>query len=134
MRQGRPVSLRREELLQLAAYRPVLPSLAQEQQRILFRTQLLLRDSDLRRLQPHHVSEQDLPGVGRVPVLEFHQKKTGDEVRLPLPPLAASIWQHWQGRVPVISLQERNECLKNLAEAAGLDRTFVRVRFRAGKP
>jgi hypothetical protein len=36
--------------------------------------------------------------------------------------------------VPVISLQKRNEHLKELAEAAGLTRTFVRVRFRAGKP
>ncbi|QKG56972.1 site-specific integrase [Hymenobacter sp. BRD128] len=134
VRQGRPVSLRREELQQLASYRPTLPSLVQEQQRVLFQAQLLLRDSDLRRLQPHHVSEQDLAGVGRVLVLEFHQKKTGDEVRLPLPPLAAAIWRQWQGRVPVISLQKRNEHIKELAEAAGLSRTFVRVRFRAGKP
>jgi hypothetical protein len=36
--------------------------------------------------------------------------------------------------VPVISLQKRNEYIKVLAEAAGLARTFVRVRFRAGKP
>jgi hypothetical protein len=93
VRQGRPVSLRREELLTLLAYRPTLPSLIQEQQRVAFQSQLLLRDSDLRRLQPHHVTEQELPGLGKVLVLEFYQKKTGDEVPLPLPPLAAVVWQ-----------------------------------------
>jgi len=134
VRQGRPVSLRREELLTLLAYRPTLPSLVHEQQRVAFQTQLLLRDSDLRQLQPHHISEQDLPGLGKTLVLEFYQKKTGDEVRLPLPPLAASIWQAWGGKVPVITLQKRNTRIKELAEAAGLTRTFVRVRFRAGKP
>lgn len=134
VRKGRPVSLRREELLTLLAYRPTLPSLVHEQQRVAFQSLLLLRDSDLRQLQPHHVSEQELPGLGKVLVLEFYQKKTGDEVRLPLPPLAASIWRNWGGKVPVITLQKRNEHIKALAEAAGLTRVFVRVRFRAGKP
>jgi hypothetical protein len=134
VRKGRPASLRREEWLTLLAYRPTFPYLVHEQQRVAFQSQMLLRDSDLRQLKPHHVSEQDLPGLGNVLVLEFYQKKTGDEVRLPLPPLAASIWRTWGGQVPVISLQKRNEYIKNLAEAAGLARTFVRVRFRAGKP
>jgi integrase len=134
VRQGRPVSLRREEFLALLAYRPTLPSLVHEQQRVAFQSMLLLRDSDLRQLQPHHVSEQELPGRGKVLVLEFYQKKTGDEVRLPLPPLAAAIWRDWSGQVPVITLQKRNTRIKELAEAAGLTRTFVRVRFRAGKP
>jgi len=134
VRKGRAVSLRREELLTLLAYRPTLPSLVHEQQRMAFQSLLLLRDSDLRQLQPHHVSEQELPGLGKVLVLEFYQKKTGDEVRLPLPPLAASIWRNWGGKVPVITLQKRNEHIKALAEAAGLARVFVRVRFRAGKP
>ncbi len=34
----------------------------------------------------------------------------------------------------MITLQKRNEYIKELAQVAGLDRTFVRVRFRAGKP
>jgi integrase len=134
VRKGRPVALRREEFLSLAAYRPKHPYLLREQQRVVFQTLLLLRDSDFRQLRAYHVTEQDLAGVGRVLVLEFHQKKTGDEVRLPMPPLAASIWQAWGGQPPIPTLQKRNEFIKELAEAAGLDRTFVRVRFRAGKP
>lgn len=72
--------------------------------------------------------------MGRVLVLEFHQKKTGDEVRLPLPPLAAAIWRSWSYEPPIITLQKRNEFIKELAEAAGLDRMFVRVRFRVNRP
>jgi integrase len=134
VRKGRPVALRREEFLTLAACQPPHPYLRREQERTLFQAQLLLRDSDFRQLRAYHVTEQDLPGTGRVLVLEFHQKKTGDEVRLPLPPLAAAIWRSWQGQPPMITLQKRNEYIKELAQAAGLSRTFVRVRFRAGKP
>jgi hypothetical protein len=91
VRKGRPVALRREEFLALAAFRPAHPYLQREQERVLFQAMLLLRDSDFRQLRAYHVTEQELAGVGRVLVLEFHQKKTGDEVRLPLPPLAAAI-------------------------------------------
>jgi integrase len=132
---GRAVSLRVEELQALASVE--LPEhhqyLHRERERLLFQTLLLLRDSDLRQLKPHHVSEQLLPGIGLTPVLEFHQVKTGHEVRLPLPPAAAAIWQRWQGQVPVVAQQKRNAYIKEIAEAAGLTRTFVRVRFRAGK-
>jgi integrase len=134
VRKGRPVALRREEFLALTAFRPAHPYLQREQERMLFQTMLLLRDSDFRQLRAYHVTEQELAGVGRVLVLEFHQKKTGDEVRLPLPPLAAAIWRGWSYEPPLITLQKRNEYIKELAEAAGLDRTFVRVRFRANLP
>jgi integrase len=134
VRKGRPVALRREEFLTLAAFKPAHPYLRREQERAIFQTMLLLRDSDFRQLRAYHVTEQELAGVGRVLVLEFHQKKTGDEVRLPLPPLAAAIWRNWNYEPPVISLQKRNEFIKELAQAAGLGRTFVRVRFRANKP
>jgi integrase len=134
VRKGRPVALRREEFLQLIAYRPAHPYLRREQERMVFQTMMLLRDSDFRQLRAYHVTEQELAGVGRALVLEFHQKKTGDEVRLPLPPLAAAIWRGWSYEPPVITLQKRNEFIKELVKAAGLDRTFVRVRFRANKP
>jgi integrase len=132
---GRAVSLRADELQALASVE--LPAqhqyLHRERERLLFQTLLLLRDSDLRQLKPHHVTLQQLPGIGLTPVLEFHQVKTGGEVRLPLPPAAADIWQRWEGKVPVIAQQKRNTYIKELAEAAGLTRTFVRVRFKAGK-
>jgi hypothetical protein len=79
---------------------------------------LLLRDSDFRQLRDYLVTEQELAGVGRVLVLEFRQKKTSDEIRLPLPPLAAAIWRAWSYEPPIITLQKRNEYTKKLAEAA----------------
>jgi hypothetical protein len=94
---------------------------------------LLLRVSDLRQLRPHHVSEMQLPGVGKVPVLSIRQAKTDDEVRLPLPPAAAAIWHKYQGALPVTVQQYRNRHMKQLMERAGLTCDFVRVRYIQGE-
>ncbi|GAA4362263.1 hypothetical protein GCM10023185_30050 [Hymenobacter saemangeumensis] len=137
VRFGRAATLRPEELdaIRTLDLNPRTQGyLIRERERLLFQTQMLIRDSDLRRIQPHHVTTEHLPGRGPVQLLAFHQKKTGDQVRFPLPPLAASIWQAWQGKVPVIAQQNRNQYLKELAQLAGLDRTFLRVRFKKGEP
>jgi hypothetical protein len=39
----------------------------------LLQTLLMLRDSDLRQLKPHHVTTLDLPDVGPTPVLSIRQ-------------------------------------------------------------
>jgi integrase len=62
-------------------------------------------------------------------VLSIRQVKTGDGVRLPLPPLAASIWTKYDGQLPVKVQQHRNRYMKLLMERAGLTRDFVRVRY-----
>jgi hypothetical protein len=96
VRHGRAPSLRIEELQALATCDATgQPHLLRQQQCLLFQSLLLLRDSDLRQLRPYHVTEQSIAGLGPVPVLEFYQKKMGDEVRLPLPPRAATIWAAW---------------------------------------
>jgi hypothetical protein len=58
VRVGRSPALRAEELQAVRdAVIPVQQQyLARERERLLFQTLLLLRDSDLRRVQPHHVS------------------------------------------------------------------------------
>jgi integrase len=99
-----------------------------------FQTLLLLRDSDLRSLRPHHVAPVDLPGHPATSVLTFRQDKTGDEVRLPLPPAAAAIWRWWEGRPPVPRQQERSRRLKQLARMAQFTRPFVRVRYVRNEP
>ncbi|MDO7846450.1 phage integrase SAM-like domain-containing protein [Hymenobacter sp. M29] len=137
VRFGRAVTLQQDELgaLRRVELDPVRQGyLIRERERLLFQTQMLVRDSDLRRIQPHHVTAEQWPGRGTVLVLSFHQKKTGDQVRFPMPPLAASIWQRWEGKVPLISQQKRNEYMKELAQLAGLERVFVRVRFKKGVP
>jgi hypothetical protein len=64
-----------------------------ERDMFLLQTLLLLRDSDLRKLRPHHVNLHELPGVGQQLILTIHQDKTTDEVRVPLAPLAADATQ-----------------------------------------
>jgi integrase len=133
VRYGRSPALQAAELRQLIAL-PLFeqPALEVERDMFLLQTLLLLRDSDLRQLRPHHVAEMDLPGAGRVPVMSLRQAKTGDEVRLPLPPLAAAIWRRYDGQLPVLAQQYRNRHMKQLMGRAGLTRDFVRVRYVQG--
>ena len=136
-RYGRAAALQASELRQLIAL-PLCPTkdaaLCVERDMFLLQTLLLLRDSDLRKLRPHHVSPHELPGVGQQLILTIHQDKTADEVRVPLPPLAADIWRRYEGQLPVLAQQYRNRHSKQLMERAGLVRTFVRVRFVQGVP
>lgn len=130
VRYGRSPALQADELRRLIAL-PVedQPFLSQARDLFLFQTMLLLRDSDLRQLRPHHVTQMDLPGVGQVAVMSIRQMKTGDEVRLPLPPAAVAIWDKYAGLLPVTAQQYRNRQMKELMELAGLTRAFVRVRY-----
>jgi len=133
VRYGRSPALQAAELRKLISL-PLFDeaALAQERDMFLLQMLLMLRDSDLRQLKPHHVTTLDLPGVGPTPVLSIRQVKTGDEVRLPLPPLAADIWSRYEGRLPVKVQQHRNRYMKLLMERAGLTRDFVRVRYVQG--
>ncbi|MGI4867839.1 MAG: hypothetical protein ACRYFZ_28235 [Janthinobacterium lividum] len=134
VRYGRSPALQAAELRKLISL-PLFDeeALAQERDMFLLQTLLMLRDSDLRQLKAHHVTTLDLPGVGPTPVLSIRQVKTGDEVRLPLPPLAADIWTKYQGQLPVKVQQHRNRYMKLLMERAGLTRDFVRVRYVQGE-
>jgi integrase len=134
VRYGRSPALQAHELRQLIAL-PLFEQDALEQERDLFllQTLLMLRDSDLRQLRPHHVAEMELPGAGRVLVMSIRQAKTGDEIRLPLPPLAAAIWRKYDGALPVSVQQYRNRHMKQLMERAKLTRPFVRVRYVQGE-
>jgi hypothetical protein len=108
VRYGRSPALQAAELRKLISL-PLFEqeAIVQERDMFLLQTLLMLRDSDLRQLKPHHVTTLDLPGVGPTPVLSIRQVKTGDEVRLPLPPLAASIWAKYTGGEMSIGLIKR---------------------------
>ncbi|MGY2133620.1 phage integrase SAM-like domain-containing protein [Hymenobacter sp. HD11105] len=133
-RYGRAASLGRDEFAQILQLTDLPAYLQREKERTVFQTLLLLRDSDLRKLKAHHVSLEDIAGVGRVHVLRLYQTKTNEYLTLPLSPEAARIWEAWQGKVPVVVQQKRNLFIKELAQAAGLTRGHVRVRFKMGKP
>lgn len=134
VRYGRAPALQVHELSRVLALDNLPADVAEERDLFLFQTFLLIRDSDLRQLRAHHVQPVELPGRGAVPVLTFRQAKTGDEVRVPLPPEAARIWQRWNGAPPLVVQQERNRRLKQLAYAAELTRPFVRVHYVQGVP
>ena len=128
VRYGRPPTLRRAEVLAILAAE-LSPELAQERDAFLLQLCLLLRDADLRALKPHHVSLRELPGRGAVLCVELYQQKTSEPVLIPLPPLAAAIWQRYEGRLPLVTQQKRNQRLKRIGQAAGLTREFVEVGF-----
>ncbi|RZK59588.1 MAG: hypothetical protein EOO59_07570 [Hymenobacter sp.] len=128
VRQGKAVGLRRAEVLELASA-PLLPHLDRDRNVFLFQLLLLLRDSDMRALQPHHAQTRELPGYGPTLCIELYQQKTGEPVLVPLPPLALAIWQHYHGRLPVLSNTHRNAAIRQAAEAAGLTREVVTVAF-----
>lgn len=128
VRYGKAVSLQRAEVLQLATV-PLPTSLDLHRNVFLFQLLLLLRDSDMRALRPHHVRHHDLPGYGPTLCAELYQQKTGEPVLVPLPPLAATIWQHYEGNLPVFSNFYRNEKTREAAAAAGLTREVVMVAF-----
>ena len=92
VRYGRAPTLRRTEVL--AILHAELPQdLAEERDVFMLQLLLLLRDVDLRSLKPHHISAHDLPGYGPTLCVELYQEKTGEPVRIPLPPPAAAIWE-----------------------------------------
>lgn len=137
VRYGRAPALQASEFAQLLALKDLSPEIEQERDLFVFQAMLLLRDSDLRALRPHHIQPVVLPGCGQVPVLTFRQAKTGDEVRLPLPPAAVAIWERMNsGAVPAALpvQQERNRRLKQLARVAQLTRPFVKVHYVKGEP
>jgi len=132
-RYGRAPALQQVELHALMALEFTDEDLRAEAALFTFQTLLLLRDSDLLAVRSHHVALVDLPGYPATPVLTFHQAKTGDEVRVPLPPAAAAIWQACRGVLAVPTQQERNRRMKQLARVAQLIRPFVRVQYVRGE-
>lgn len=128
VRHAKAVGLLRAEVLQLASA-PLPPHLDRDRNVFLFQVLLLLRESDLRALKPHHAQLRDLPGYGPTLCLELYQQKTGEPVLIPLPPLALTIWQHYNGRLPVLSNWHRNNAVREAAKEAGLTREVVTVAF-----
>ena len=127
-RYGRSPTLRQAEVRALLTAE--LPAdLSQERDTFLFQLLLLLRDVDLRALQPHHIGPHDLPGHGPTLCVELYQQKTSEPVLIPLPPTAAAIWQRYGGQLHLPTQQERNRRLKLLGQAVGLTREFVEVAF-----
>ena len=71
-----------------------------------------------------------------IPVLEYYtykNRRNKEKVRVPLDELAYTIWQRYDGRLPVPSLGKFNEAIKQLCREAGLTRTVKVLRGSGAK-
>lgn len=71
-----------------------------------------------------------------IPVLEYYtykNRRNKEKVRVPLDELAYTIWQRYDGKLPVPSLGKFNEAIKQLCREAGLTRTVKVLRGSGAK-
>lgn len=109
------IYLSESEIIQL--YNVDLPDLKESKMRFVFACWVGLRFGDLTRINPNQV----LKGMNG-PVLKVVTEKTGEEVIIPLHPLAQEIWDYWQKNPPKrIDNPTFNEHIKDIAEKAGFD-------------
>lgn len=105
------------------------PTLEQERDVFVFQTLMLLRDVDVKSLAPHRSGPLTLAGWGNVLGLRLTQTKTQLDVWGVMPPQAAAIWKRYQGQLPVVSNQERNIRIKEVATRARLNRDVAITKF-----
>lgn len=93
------------------------------------------RYGSLLEVGPDAVVFDHLAGA-EIPVLEYYtykNRRNKEKVRVPLDELAYSIWQRYDGKLPVPSLGKFNEVIKQLCREAGLTRTVKVLRGSGAK-
>jgi site-specific recombinase XerD len=93
------------------------------------------RYGSLLEVGPDAVVFDHLAGA-EIPVLEYYtykNRRNKEKVRVPLDELAYSIWQRYDGKLPVPSLGKFNEAIKQLCREAGLTRTVKVLRGSGAK-
>jgi integrase len=110
------VYLNEDEIIKI--YNLKLPELEQSKKRFVFDCWVGLRYGDLSKINPNNVTK----GLSGGKMLKVTTEKTGEDVMIPLHPLAEEIWNSWGGRPPKpIANPTFNEHVKTLAAAAELD-------------
>lgn len=92
------------------------PHLIESKKKFVFDCYVGLRYSDLLKLNPN----QALKTLGGR-VLKITTTKTGEDVVIPLHPIAEEIWDSWKGLPPKKSNPDFNAEIKEIARLAGLD-------------
>jgi site-specific recombinase XerD len=93
------------------------------------------RYGSLLEVGPDAVVFDHLAGA-EIPVLEYYtykNRRNKEKVRVPLDELAYTIWQRYDGKLPVPSLGKFNEAIKQLCREAGLTRTVKVLRGSGAK-
>lgn len=121
------IYLSEAEIIQF--YNVDLPELLESKMRFVFACWVGLRFGDLTKINPN----QMLQGMNG-PVLKVVTEKTGEEVIIPLHPLAQEIWNYWQKNPPnKIDNPTFNEHIKTIAEKAGFDEPVQKRNTIKGK-
>jgi site-specific recombinase XerD len=121
------IYLSEAEIIQF--YNVDLPDLLESKMRFVFACWVGLRFGDLTRINPNQV----LQGMNG-PVLKVVTEKTGEEVIIPLHPLAQEIWNYWQKNPPrKIDNPTFNEHIKTIAEKAGFEEPVQKRNTIKGK-
>lgn len=128
-----PVQLRRL-ITDTAFYTGLSKSLKRVQDIFVFGCTVGLRYSDLMRLRKTHIQQTE----GAI-YLGLHTRKTGAEIKIPLPEYAVAIINRYLKKrspylLPRISNCNFNLQVKKLAKKAGWDHWLPKIRFRRGKP
>ena len=106
------------------------PDMEAERDVFVFQTLMLLRDVDVQELAPHRAAPLTLAQPwGQVTGLRLTQSKTDMDVWGVMPPAAEAIWQRYQGQLPVVTNQERNRRIKEVAMRAKLNREVAITKF-----
>lgn len=121
------IYLSESEIIQF--YNVDLPDLKESKMRFVFACWVGLRFGDLTKINPNQV----LKGMTG-PVLKVVTEKTGEEVIIPLHPLAQEIWEYWQKNPPSkIDNPTFNEHIKTIAEKAGFEELVQKRNTIKGK-
>lgn len=127
------LDLEAEELRRLLAVTLKEPGLQRERDRWLLECFTCRRDGDMKKLGPQQVTTITTLTGEVVPALRHTMEKVAREVLVPLPPVAVAIGERYGWQLPVISNQERNLAIKEIAKRAGLTRPFNDQKISGGK-
>lgn len=127
------LDLEADELRRLLAVVLPEPHLREERDRWLLECFTCRRDADMRGLGPEQLTSIQLSSGEAVPALRHGMDKVAREVLVPLPPVAVAIGERYGWRLPLLSNQQRNLAIKEIAKRAGLIRAFNDMKISGGK-
>ncbi|HEX8658252.1 MAG TPA: tyrosine-type recombinase/integrase [Hymenobacter sp.] len=125
--------LEADELRRVLAVTLDEPHLQQERDRWLLELFTCRRDADMKALGPEQLTQLTLASGELVPALRHGMGKVAREVLVPLPPIAVRIGERYNWRLPLLSNQQRNTAIKEIAKRAGLTRLFNDLKISGGK-
>ena len=127
------LDLEADELRRLLAVQLNEEPLQRERDRWLLECFTCRRDADMKTLGPKQLTSITTLSGEVIPALRHTMGKVAREVLVPLPPVAVAIGERYGWQLPMVSNQERNRSIKEVAKRAGLTRLFNDQKISGGK-